>query len=209
MSNGTFITVEGIHAAGKTAVTREVIARLESQGLRPVYAQDQAGTELGRRIRSVNLESGMTVDVVTEALLAAAARREVVAHIIKPQLRQAKIVISERNIDAYYAFGFARVTPLPLVKALADYTCEGIEPDLTILLDLAPADALARVDPSNRHRVEREPLDFHERLREGYLLRAEEFPARIRTVNASVPFQQVFEQVWSLIAKQLQTDGRS
>jgi len=147
------------------------------------------------------------VDVVTEALLAAAARREVVVHVIKPALCGEGLVISERYVDAYYAFGFARGTPPPLLNTLAEFTCEGIEPDLTILLDVAPKVALARVDLHDRHRVEREPLEFHDRLRNGYLLRAKEFPRRIKTVDGNLDPLQVFEQVWSLIVAHLQLAG--
>lgn len=196
----TFITIEGIHGAGKSTIARLITNELRKLEVDFVLTVNQSGTELGKKIRKINAKGNYNVDTLTEALLVAAACRQTIAEIIKPNLSQGKIVISERYSDAYLAFqGFARGLPMGFLNYVNSIVSEGIEPDLTILLDIEPEIAFTRLDASTMHRIEKEPLEFHKKLRDGYLAQANKFPNRIKTVDAALSTQAVFQQVWKIV----------
>ncbi|MDI3544264.1 MAG: dTMP kinase [Candidatus Woesearchaeota archaeon] len=200
IKKGIFITIEGIHGSGKSTISQMLFERLKELKLDVIFVLDQAGTETGRKIRRINLEEGNDVDVLTEALLIASARRQNISEVIKPNLSQGKIVISERYVDAYFAFqGFARGLPLKFLECINDTISEGIMPDLTILLDLNPKIALSRLDLNLSHRIEREPLDFHKKVREGYLSQAKKYPDRIKIIDSDLSIDKVFEKVWKTV----------
>lgn len=200
MHKGILITLEGIHGSGKSTVSQMLFERLEKLKLDIILTVDQAGTDLGKRIREMNLEEGVNADVVTEALLVAAARRQNIAEIIRPSLAQGKIVICERYTDAFFAFqGFGRQLSINFLGCIGSSISEGTEPDLTVLLDVDPEIGLARLCYNTMHRVEREPIEFHKRVREGYLARAREYPNRIKIVDARSRVDEVFEEVWGLV----------
>lgn len=203
MTKGILITLEGIHGAGKSTVINTLLLFLKSRKLMPICSADQMATDIGRQIREINLNSGSEVDLYTETFLVAAARREAFIGVIRPQLSAGMCVISERYIDSFFAFGYARGMPEHFLELVARSTCDEVEPDLTLLLDL-PADiALSRIGESHRHRVEREPLEFHKRLREGYLRQAERNPSRVVVIDSARPAIEVTAQVEAVLATRL------
>lgn len=197
------ISVEGIHGAGKSLVVEALRAFLVRRGLATVLGRDQAATDLGRQLRSLHLETSVAVDPVTESCLVAAARRESFVRIVRPALDRGVIVIAERYVDAFFAFGYARGVADDLLNSLAMHSTEGRAPQLTLLLDLDPSTALARIDCETRHRVEREPLEFHERLREGYLRCASAQPHRVVLIDASQPPEKVAERAIAIVSERL------
>jgi len=207
-NKGLLITIEGIHGAGKTTISRMLVQKLKEMGIKVIFSVDQAGTELGKKIRKINLQEKYSVDILTEALLVAAARRQNIVEVIKPNLSQGKIIISERYADAYFAFqGFARGLPQDFLERISLTITEGIEPDLTILLDLNPKIALSRLKSCQMHRIEKEPIEFHEKVRRGYIEHAKKFPKRIKIIDASRPIKVVFSGVWSKVKNLLVSKG--
>jgi len=205
---GMLITIEGIHGAGKTTVCKMLVEKLEEMGVKVILSIDQAGTKLGKKIREINLENDYSIDVLTEALLIAAARRQNIAEVIKPYLLEGKIIISERYTDAYFAFqGYARGLPQEFLDCINSAITEGINPDLTILLDLDPKVALTRLQSYQMHRIEKEPLEFHEKVRLGYLEQAKKFPDRIKIIDANRAINHVFRDVWYIVKEYLMSKG--
>lgn len=192
------ITVEGVHGCGKTTIVRLLYKKLRKLKFQVVVTADQTGTSIGRKIRELNLKKEHTgIAPFTEALLIAAARHQTVVKIIEPNLTLGKIVVCERYSDAFFAFqSFARGLPVALLQCINDAATEGIEPDLTILLDVDPYIAIARIKPKSRHRIENEPLKFHYKVRKGYLFQADKYPDRIKVFDGASPIHNVFENIW-------------
>jgi len=201
--DGLLITIEGGHGCGKSAISSMLCKRLRDLGLQVIETADQQGTNVGRRIVKINLEHRSEAIVpLTEALLIAAASHQNVEEVIKPNLKHGKIVVCERYNDAFFVFqGFARGLPQGLLRCISDAVTDGITPDLTILLDADPRIALARIEVRQRHRIEREALGFHEKVRNGYLALAKEHPERIEVFEASLPLNVVFQNVWERVKK--------
>lgn len=204
---GVFITVEGIHGCGKSVIISMLCRKLRSLGFQVVNLIDQQGTAIGRKLRKINLDHKPS-DSLTEALLIAAARRQNVVKIIRPNLLLGKIVICERYNDAFFAFqGYGRGLPIDLLQRISAAVADGIEPNLTILLDVDPRTALSRIEPKSKHRIENEPIKFHERVRKGYLEQAKKYPRRIRVLEAGSPAETVFQNVWREIEKVFEERG--
>ena len=205
---GILISIEGIHGSGKSTFSKILIQNLEKYGINPIYTNDQGGTETGKKIRKLNLKEGSKIDVITEALLIAAARRQTVSEIIKPNLTKGELIICERFTDAYYAFqGSARGLPIEFLEEINLRVSEEIYPNLTILLDLEPAIALSRLEDQSKHRIEKESIEFHSKVREGYLSQAKKYPDRIKIINAAQPIENVLKQGLIIVKNFLNLDG--
>lgn len=200
---GRFITIEGVHGCGKSTITDMLCNRLRNQRFQVVHLVDQRGTAIGQKLRKIDLESeDFNIAPLTEGLIIAAARHQNVVEIIKPSLAEGKVVISERYNDALFAFqGFGRGPPMRLLERISTAVADGVEPDLTILLDLDPSVALDRIDPEEKHRIEKHPLDFHRKVRSGYLAQAKKHPARIKVFDASPSPDVIVENVWGEVEK--------
>lgn len=199
---GLFITIEGGHGCGKSTIMKMLKAKLEEAGLQVVTSVDQKGTAIGRELRRLNLEQGEGIAVLTEALLIAAARHQNVAEVIKPALLKDKVVIGERYTDAFFAFqGFGRGLPVDLLERINIAVADEVEPKITILLDVDPVIALARIESKAKHRIERESIDFHRKIRAGYLEQAKKYPERIKVFDASLSPEEILANVWLEISK--------
>ena len=181
-----FITFEGIDGAGKSSQIAATVALLQARGIVVEQSREPGGTVLGERLRELLLHEPM--DLETEAMLMFAARREHLAARIEPALAAGRWVVCDRFSDATFAYqvggrGLARAK----FDALEAWVHPGLQPDLTLLFDLPPEIAAARVastgaDPD---RFEREQRDFFMRVREAYLERARMAPQRIRVLDAN------------------------
>lgn len=184
-ARGCFITFEGIDGAGKSSQIAALVAGLESRGIGVVQTREPGGTALGERLRELLLHEPMHLE--TEALLMFAARREHLAARIEPALAAGQWVISDRFTDATYAYqvGGRGLDPAKFA-ALEGWVHPGFQPDLTLIFDLAPELAAARVAGTGNapDRFEREQRDFFERVRNAYLERARTAPERIRVIDA-------------------------
>ena len=186
MKKGFFITMEGVDGSGKTTQLQLTARYLLDCGYEVVTTREPGGTKLAERIRNVVLDADAAVNPRTEVLLYLAARAEHVEKVIRPALEAGKIVLCDRFEDSTMVYqGFVRGVESDKVKALCGFAADGLQPDLTILLDAAPEALLQRrADRGVKDRFEQEGLDFQKKVRAGFLLLANADPARVKKVNA-------------------------
>lgn len=197
--SGLLITLEGGEGCGKSTQASDLAERLRSQGHRVTLTREPGGTPLGERLRQVLLDPqgrSPSLDPLAEYLLFAAARAEVTAEVIKPALERSDIVVCDRYGDSSLAYqGYGRGVNLDHIRAVNEAATAGLRPDLTVLLDLPPEVGLARQRGGASDRFQREQLDFHRRLREGYLALAREEPDRWLVLDGTLPASEITERI--------------
>jgi len=186
MARGHFITLEGIEGSGKTTQAARLKDLLVRKGLDVVVTREPGGSPIAEKIREILLDPrNRKMVALTELFLYEASRTQHVAEVIRPALEAGKTVICDRFFDASTAYqGNARGLDMETVERLNLLATGGIVPDLTIVLDL-PAEAGLRRLKRSRDRIESEAIEFHERVRQGYLKLARLYPDRIKVVDAS------------------------
>jgi dTMP kinase len=198
MAGGRFISFEGIDGSGKSTQVRALAARLRAAGTRVVETREPGGAPGAEQIRRLLVEGDPgRWSAETEILLFTAARRDHLERTIRPALASGATVISDRFADSTRVYqGVARAGLRPMVDALHGLAI-GVEPDLTLILDLAPETALARglARGGDEDRFERFGAGFQERLRRGFLALAAEFPERCRVIPADGPAERVAARV--------------
>ncbi len=189
---GWFITIDGPDGGGKTTQAERLRDHLTASGRRVHLTREPGGTWLGERLRDVLLArtgaaASAATDPLTDAFLFNAARRQLVGEVIRPRLGEGATVICARYADSTLAYqGFGAGIPLERLRALAEIATDGLTPDLTIVLDLPVEAGLARKAPEDVTRFEAEfDLDFHRRVRAGFLELAAAEPARFVVVDAT------------------------
>ncbi len=195
-ARGWFITVEGPEGAGKTTQAAALTRHLVDLGLDVHSTREPGGTWLGERLREILLartDSAAPTDPLTDALLFNAARRQLVTEVIRPGMASGRTVVCARFADSTLAYqGYGAGIPLDHLRALELTATDGLTPDLTILLDLPVEDGLARKAPGDVTRFEAEfDLDFHRRVRDGFLALAAAEPDRFAVVDAGRPTGEV------------------
>lgn len=194
MRRGKFISIEGGEGAGKSTAMNCLREFITQEGHEVVWVREPGGTPLGEEIRNVLLHPKST-DVMqgdTELLLMFAARAQLMQQVIEPALQAGKWVVSDRFVDASYAYqGGGRGANLSAIKMLDAWIVRDCYPDLTILLDLPPEIGLQRLRNRQKDRIEKEQEDFFVRVREAYLARAKENRRRIHIVDASQSLSEV------------------
>jgi dTMP kinase len=190
-----FIVFEGGEGAGKSTQIGLLAQALRDEGREVVVTREPGATEIGARIRRMVLDTHTTssgpvgataLAPRAEALLYAADRAHHVSTVVRPALRRGDIVVSDRYVDSSLAYqGAGRTLPVDEVSWLSAWATGGLKPDLVVLLDIDPKAGLARVDRRGEtDRLERESLDFHERVRQGFLDLAAADPARYLVLDA-------------------------
>jgi dTMP kinase len=183
---GMLIAFEGGEGAGKTTQARLLAIWLREQGFDVLATQEPGATKMGMRLRALLLDTAHAgLSPRAEALMYAADRAEHVESVIGPALERGAVVVTDRYVDSSIAYqGRGRNQPVGEVAGLNRWATGGLEADLTILLDLPPADGLGRRSVS-ADRLEAEPADFHERVREGFLAQAQANPGRYLVMDAT------------------------
>jgi dTMP kinase len=200
---GKFISIEGVEGAGKSTQLAFIQRYLTQLGTRLVVTREPGGTELGEQIRALLLTPttlGMAVD--TELLLMFAARAEHVEQVIKPALEKGDWVLSDRFVDATFAYqGGGRGIDRQRIATLSDWTLKGLQTDVTFLFDLPVEIGQQRVLSRNQgvDRFEQEKVDFFQRIRERYLQRAKQEPNRIKVIDASKSIVEIEVQLAALL----------
>jgi len=185
MARGRFISFEGVDGAGKSTQLQAVAHVLQAGGLDFIATREPGGTPLGEAIRGLVL--GQAMAPMTETLLMHAARSEHVLQVIVPALAAGRWVICDRYADATFAYqGAGRGVAGDRLALLGSWVQGGVEPDLTVLVDLAPAEAQRRREQARAaDRFEQESLAFFERVRTGYRERALSEPERFLVLDGS------------------------
>jgi len=209
---GIFITVEGGEGCGKTTVLNIVLERLKKEGYNLVVTREPGGIDIAEQIRNVILDvKNVKMDSVTEALLYVAARRQHLVEKIKPLLAEGKTVISDRFVDSSLVYqGYARGLGVDVVWEMNKFAIGDCIPELTILFDLDPVIGQKRISDNKArevNRLDKEKIEFHNKIREGYLKVAEKYSDRIKIVDASLPIDEVAENVYKLIKSKIDKRG--
>ncbi len=185
---GLFVTFEGGDGVGKTTQASLLEEWLSARGRTVVRTREPGGSEVGVLIRDIVLHHRGEVAARAEALLYAADRAHHVEHVVRPALEGGAVVIQDRYLDSSVAYqGAGRVLGSEEVRALSLWATEGLLPDLTVLLDLDPAIARARLDADDKpfDRLESEQSAFHDRVRDEFLALAAAEPARFLVLDAT------------------------
>lgn len=198
MSKGIFITIEGTDGSGKSTQIKKIEEYLKEKGFEVVLTRDPGGTRISESIRKITLDPGNTeMSKTTELLLYYAARAQLADELIKPALNEGKIVICDRYIDSTYVYqGYGRGFSRETIDQLNNISLSGVIPDLTFFLDISPEIALKRrLNASSLDRIEKEKMDFHMRVYNGYKKLCDIFPERIARIDASNNKSKVFEDI--------------
>ena len=200
-ARGVFITFEGGDGSGKSTQIQSVRDWFESRGREVIVTREPGGTELGTEIRRLVQNGPEDVDARTEALLYAADRAYHVATVIRPALERGAVVLGDRYIDSSLAYqGAARSLGVDEIASLSAWATRGLYPSLTFLLDLPPeVGARRRTDAPDR--MERESMDFHERVRHQYLRLADAEPERIVVIDAVGTIDEVFSEIRGVLVE--------
>ncbi|HNR47063.1 MAG TPA: dTMP kinase [Anaerolineaceae bacterium] len=205
-----FITLEGPEGSGKTSQLPRLADYLREQGYDVLTTREPGGTIIGDQVRAVLTRLDNTaMQPRTEILLFLAARAQLVEEVIRPALAQGKIILSDRYADSTLAYqGYGHGVDLALLRLLLDFATGGLRPDLTLLLDVDPAVGLSRRRSSGGewNRLDAYALEFHQRVRQGYLTMAHQEPTRWRVVDASQPPDVVQSALSQLVLNRLRCD---
>lgn len=193
-----FITLEGIEGSGKSTLQQGLASFLRDSGRRVILTREPGGTRLGEKIRELLLrDSSLSIDPLSELLLFSADRAQHLAEVVRPALAGGAFVLCDRYLDSTLAYqGFGRGVEPSLLQRCIELGSGGLKPQLTFLLDLDPriglrrASSRAAVSPQS-DRFESLDLQFHERVREGFLQLAQQDSARFVVIDGSLPAPEV------------------
>lgn len=201
-----FITLEGPEGCGKTSHIPHLVAYLRERGYAVFPTREPGGTGISEQIRGILHDmKNAEMHPRAETLLYQAARAQIVEQVIKPRLACGEIVLSDRYADSTIAYqGYGRRQNLDEIRALVKYATGGLTPDLTILLDVDVEEGLRRKKKENEwNRMDALTLDFHQRVRAGYLEMARQEPSRWEIVDAGRAWEQVQADLRRVLAARL------
>ncbi len=212
---GLFITLEGIDGCGKSTQLEMLSRTLDERGVDFIITRQPGGTLIGERVRDIvlaNASAGLAP--LAELMLYAADRAQHVAEFVRPAIEAGRIVISDRYTDSTTAFqGYGRGLDLEVIAELNHLATGGLCPDLTILFDIEPEAASARLkarqtaieSERGMTRFEDEAREFHHRVREGYLKLARAHPERIRIIDSSASARETHEKTMAIVAPMIKS----
>ena len=201
---GLFLTLEGGDGVGKSTLQRSLNQRISEAGFEVIMCREPGGTILGEKLRDALLGSKKKeVDALAELLVFLAARTQLSTEIIKPALERGAVVICDRFADSSIAYQhYGRGIQKSIIEDLNTIATTGLMPDRTILLDLDPSVGAKRKGQAQDY-MEQETIDFHNRVREGYMYLARESPGRWLIVDALQNEDVIFDLVWSDLAQRI------
>jgi dTMP kinase len=206
MVRGKFISIEGGEGAGKSTALQFIKKYLMHAKIDALWTREPGGTEMGEQIRNLLLHplSQEAITPQTELLLMFAARDQHLKNCIIPALNAGKWVVSDRFVDASYAYqGGGRGMNMEHIRTLDQWIVQDVYPDLTLLLDIDPVLGFQRTEKrgTEKDRIEQEKMDFFVRVRNVYLARAEQAPQRIKIIDASQELEIVENQIRDVLDK--------
>ncbi|MDO4263945.1 MAG: dTMP kinase [Deinococcus sp.] len=199
------MTFEGPEGAGKSTQLQRLRARLEAAGYPALATKEPGGTPAGEQVRATLLDPALTLTPLAEFLLYSASRAELCAAVLRPALERGEVVVCDRYADSTLAYqGYGRGLDLAFLRRVTAEATGGLTPALTVLLDLDPAAGLARVAARGQpDRLEQAPLDFHARMRAGFLDLAAAEPQRWLVLDAARPADELEEDIWARVQEAL------
>lgn len=206
MKKGFFITFEGVDGCGKTTQLTKVKEYLEQKGFCVVTTREPGSLDTGKEIRNILLHSKSQVSDRCEMFLFLADRANHVEMFIEPNLQEGKIVLCDRYTDSTIAYqGFARGQDIKLLKDLNNIATGNLKPDLTLLYDVDTEISLQRVG-REQDRMEASGVEFHKKVRNGYIELKKENPLRIKMIDANKSIDEVFENTKKVIDELIQVN---
>ncbi len=207
LKKGMLITFEGPEGSGKSTHVRLVCNYLRQKGIKVLHLREPGGALISEKIRRVLLDpKNKGMDDFCEMLLYQAARAQVVRQKVLPALKKGKVVILDRFLDATICYqGYGAGLDLKLIKRIGQVVTCGLVPDLTILLDISAERGLRK--SSSRDRIERKSLQFHRRVRRGYLKLARQNPRRIKVVPLAWQIAKTQSAIRKIVDKKLKRYG--
>ena len=200
-----FVTLEGPEGAGKTTQLARLETRLRAAGRAVTVTREPGGTPLGTRVREVVLDPAVDIEPLGEFLLYSASRAQLVCEVLRPALERGETVLCDRYADSSLAYqGAGRGLPWPLLRQITDEVTGGLVPGLTVLLDLDPALGLERAARRGQpDRLERADLDFHRRVRQGFLDLARAETRRFLVLDATRSADDLEADIWAAVSGRL------
>lgn len=206
MKRGLFITAEGTDGSGKSTQISLMKEYIKEKGYEVVLTREPGGTIISEKIRQIILDPGHTgMGKVTEMLLYASARAQLVSEVIKPAVEGGKIVICDRFVDSSYAYqGFGRGIDMEMIEIVNNIALGGVMPDITFFFDMDPEVALKRrTAATETDRIENEKMEFHRRVYAGYKKLSAMYPERIKCIDSSRSIREISRDVMGWLDKLL------
>ena len=203
---GFFLTLEGGDGSGKSTQLARLERRLRALGLDPLVTREPGGTPLAERVREVLLDPALTPEPLVEALLVETARADLVARRIRPALAEGRLVVCDRFTDSTLAYqGGGRGIDGAVLATLNALATQGLAPDLTLLFDLDEREGLERrrAAAGAVNRLDREPPEFHARVRRRFLELAKQEPGRFVILDATLDPDRLEASVWQAVEPRL------
>ncbi|MBF0489435.1 MAG: dTMP kinase [Candidatus Omnitrophica bacterium] len=201
---GKFITFEGSEGSGKSTQSALVVEYLKAKKLPVMLLREPGGVKISEKIREMLLDVKNTLMAdECETLLYMAARAQLVKEVLKPALEEGKIVICDRFLDSTIAYqGWGNKVDVGAIEAIGNFAVAGLKPDLTLLFDIDTKEGLSRTN-AKKDRIELRSLDYHTRVRQGYLDIAKKEPKRVKVISVDASKEVIFERVKRHIDKVL------
>lgn len=196
--SGLFITMEGTDGAGKTTQIKMLEKYLTDKGFQVVCTREPGGNKISEKIRDIIIDvNNNEITDMTETLLYAAARAQIVKEVIEPALKEGAVVICDRFVDSSVVYqGIARGLGEKVVKNINRYATDGLEPDLTFFIKLKPEDGIARKEKqAELDRIESEEFYFHKRVYDGYMRISKRNKNRIKTINGLKSIEEIHADI--------------
>lgn len=201
MTQGLFITFEGPDGCGKTTQMNLLAQYFEKKGKKVVLTREPGGKGLGEKVREILLNYNGEVSDRCESFLFLADRAQNIDIIVKPAVKQGEIVLCDRHIDSTVAYqGYGRGLDINEINMLNNLATGGKKPDLTLVFDVDVETSMKRVG-KEKDRMESAGIDFHNRVRNGYLELATQEPTRIKVLDATKTIEEIHEKVVEIVEK--------
>lgn len=199
-----FIVFEGPEGAGKSTQIQNLAKHLENAGHKLLVTKEPGGTPAGDAIRSTLLNPDLEINPLSEFLLYSASRAQLVQDVLIPALTEEKSVLCDRYYASSLAYqGYGRGLSLDFLKDISEKATQGLNPDITLLLDIEPEQGLKRVAARGaKDRLEQADLAFHKRLRHGFLELAKEMP-NWYVLNADQPVESLEKEIWEIVSNSI------
>lgn len=208
-----FITFEGIEGSGKTTQSELLARALQEKGFEVVHTYEPGGTKISEEIRKILLNpENSNMSDLTELFLYLSARAQIVEEVIKPALKAGKIVICDRFSDATLAYqGYGRGLDKKLIQKLNSLVSQNIKPDLTIILDIDPKEGLQKAISLHKNaypegkgdRIEQETIEFHQRVRDGYLEIGKQNKKRVKIISCQKSIEEIHQIILEYVNESL------
>lgn len=196
---GLFITFEGADGCGKTTQINLLNKYLQDKNCETIVTLEPGGSDIGKNLRQILLHHEGYVSPRAELFMYLADRAQHVDAVVVKNVEQGKIVLCDRHIDSLVAYqGYARGGDIEKINFLNEIATNGYKPNLTLVFDVDSEIAQTRVGKV-KDRLEKEGLEFHKKVRFGYLELAKKYPDRIKVIDANKTIEEVFEQVKKII----------